>query len=310
MTQARMLHPARRAYRGDLTDPARWAAWEPRRGDILVSTPPKCGTTWAQTILSMLVSGGPDLPGRLPDLSPWIDADLGVPASEVAAALAMQGERRVVKTHTPADGFPVWDGVTVIAVYRHPLDVFFSLRKHIVNRVSAEESHPMRLPVPASIRHYLNGEVDLDDFDNDFLSTLTRHYVETALSGRLPELQLFHYADMVRDGRRTVERLAHAAGIEADNSLIESVTEATKFESMKSRAADYAPVGGTGFWKSDAAFFDSATSRKWEGHLSQQELLLYEARLAELVPDRLERAWLEHGDQAAMDPQQRERSQR
>ena len=300
MPQARMLHPAQRSYRGGLTDPMRWAAWQPRRGDILVCTPPKCGTTWTQTILAMLVHGGPDLPGKLSVLSPWIDADLGVPTNEVAAAMAMQEGRRVVKTHTPADGFPVWEGVTVIAVYRHPLDVFFSLRKHIANRVSVEESHPMRLPLPESIRHFLTGEVDLDDFDSDFLSTLTRHYVETVLSGRLPELRLFHYSDMVRNGRRTVERLAGAAGIEADSSLIERVTEATSFRSMKSRAVDYAPVAGTGFWKSDAAFFDSASSRKWEGRLSKEEILLYQARLTELVPDRQNRDWLEQGDQAAI----------
>jgi len=299
MLKARTLHPARRTYRGGLTDPTRWAAWEPRRGDILVCTPPKCGTTWTQTILAMLVHGGPDLPGKLPVLSPWIDADLGVPTNEVAAALAMQEGRRVVKTHTPADGFPVWEGVTVIAVYRHPLDVFFSLRKHVANRLGAEESHPMRLPLPESIRHFLNGEADLDDFDNDFLSTLTRHYVETVVSGRLPELRLFHYADMVLDGRRAVERLAVATGIEADSSLIERVTEATTFGSMKSRAADYAPVAGIGFWKSDAAFFDSASSRKWEGQLSQEEILLYQTRLTELVPDRQHRLWLEQGDQAA-----------
>lgn len=67
---------------------------------------------------------------KLPVLSPWIAADLGVPASEAAQALAVQRERRVVKTHTPADGFPIWVGVTAIAVYRHPLHAFFSLRTH------------------------------------------------------------------------------------------------------------------------------------------------------------------------------------
>lgn len=84
-------------------------------------------------------SSGAELPGKLPELSPWVDADLGVPASVVAEALAAQKGRRVVKTHAPADGFPIWEGVTVIAVYRHPLDVFFSLRKHIVNMSSVDD---------------------------------------------------------------------------------------------------------------------------------------------------------------------------
>jgi hypothetical protein len=58
-----------------------------------------------------------------------VDADLGVPPSEVAQALSAQKGCRVVKTNAAADGFPIWDGVKVIAVNCHPLDVYFSLRK-------------------------------------------------------------------------------------------------------------------------------------------------------------------------------------
>ena len=164
---APVLAPAVRSYRGSITDPLRWATWIPRKGDILVCTPPKCGTTWTQTMLAMLVHGSSDLPEKVPVLSPWVDADLGVSADEVAAALTAQKGRRVVKTHTPADGFPIWDGVTVIAVYRHPLDIFFSLRKHEANKRVVEPDHPMRLPIPDSIRRFINEPVDPDDFDKD-----------------------------------------------------------------------------------------------------------------------------------------------
>ena len=126
---AEILKPANETYRGVITNPERWRTWQPRKGDILVCTPPKCGTTWTQTMTAMLLNGGPDLSGPVSVISPWVDVDFGEP-QDVAAALAQQNGRRVVKTHTPADGFPVWDGVTVIAVYRHPLDVLFSLRKH------------------------------------------------------------------------------------------------------------------------------------------------------------------------------------
>lgn len=290
--------PAIRAYRGVLTRPERWATWVPRRGDILVCTPSKCGTTWTQTILAMLVNGGPDLPAKLPVLSPWVDADLGVPADEVAAALAAQTGRRVVKTHTPADGFPVWDGVTVIAVYRHPLDVFFSLRKHSANRRDTTAENPMIWPVPKSFAFFVGGKFDPDAFNDDTLDAMTLHYTRTALSGRLPDLKLFHYAAMVRDGRRAVVCLARAAGIDADDRLIDRVTEATAFGAMKAKAADYAPVGGTGFWRDDRNFFDSASSRKWEGQLSAEELALYDRRLKDLIPDNMARAWLEDGNTA------------
>ena len=110
---ATVLAAATAAYRGELTTPERWVTWVPRKGDILVCTPPKCGTTWTQTILVMLLHGGRDTPERIHALSPWVDAARG-DAEEVARALERQRGRRVVKSHTPADGFPVWDGVTVI----------------------------------------------------------------------------------------------------------------------------------------------------------------------------------------------------
>ncbi len=293
---AQMLAPAARSYRGAITRPDRWTTWAPRPGDILVCTPPKSGTTWTQTILSMLVHGGPDLPGKLPVLSPWIDADLGVPADEVSAALAAQPGRRVVKTHTPADGFPVWQDVTVIAVYRHPLDVFFSLRSHIANRSGPTGDNPVAWPLPDAIRAFVANGADLRDFDRDCLANLALHHEQTVLSGRLPELRPFHYADMLRNPRHAVAGLAAAAGIDADAALIDAVTQATAFSAMKAKAADYAPVGGTGFWKSDANFFDSASSEKWTGKLTQDDIALYEERLAALIQDTEARSWLEHGD--------------
>lgn len=298
---ARMIAPAARVYRGGITRPERWETWLPNKGDILVCTPTKCGTTWTQTMLAMLAHGGAELPARLPILSPWVDADLGIPASEVAEALAAQKGRRVVKTHTPADGFPIWEGVTVISVYRHPLDVFFSLRKHTANQSNASDEDPYKWPVPRSIRAYVGKLTDCNNFGEECLMSMAIHYANTVLSGRLPDLKLFHYSDMVRDGRRTVEALAAAAGIEASNRVIDAVTEATAFGAMKAKAADYAPVGGTGFWKNDENFFDSASSNKWDGKLSDEELSLYRDRLEALIPDTRARDWLEGGaGQASM----------
>ena len=154
----------------------------------------------------------------------------------------------------------------------------------------------MSLPVHEAFDCYVNAPAEVDQFDRDSLAALTLHYVQTALSGRLPQLRLFHYSDMLRDGRRTVERLAEAAGIEAGAALIEEVAQATEFGAMKSRAADYTPVAGTGYWKSDEGFFDSASCQKWKGRLSQLEVEVFETRLAELLPVGSARRWLKAGD--------------
>src|SRR5262245_62609924 len=102
--RAVVLAPATADYRGDLTTPERWSIWEPRRGDIVVCTPPKCGTTWTQTILAMLLHGGRNIPDRVHVLSPWVDAALG-DAEEVASALEWQGGRWVVRVDSTEGGF-------------------------------------------------------------------------------------------------------------------------------------------------------------------------------------------------------------
>ena len=249
-------------------------------------------------MVAMLIHENSVLPETVPVMSPWVDADLGVAASEVAETLARQTKRRVVKTHTPADGFPLWEGVKVIAVYRHPLDVFFSLRKHNANVSEPDGDEPMCWPLDKAFRYFIEEDGDLEDFDRDKLATVTRHYSQTVLSGRISNLKTFHYADLLQNNHRSVELIAEAAGIDVNAEVIEEVASATSFSSMKSKAADYVPVGGTGFWKSDANFFDSASSGKWHGILTDDQVNAYNARLKELVPDDASRAWLELGNAA------------
>lgn len=292
---AAIIRPALRTYRGDITDPDRWSTWRPRVGDVIVCTPSKSGTTWTQSILAMLLHGGPDLPDKVPVISPWVDAELGVPAEEVAAALDAQPGRRVVKTHTPADGFPIWEGVPVIAVYRHPLDVFLSLRKHYANMKITEADDPLVQSVSSAFDWWVNSTFALDDCDKDNLALLARHYRETVMSDRNPKIRPFHYSRMIADGRQAVADLAEAAEIEADEALIDRVSAATSFGAMKAKAEDFAPVGGTGFWHNDSAFFDSGGTDKWAGVLSEDEIARYASRLAEEIPDAADRRWLETG---------------
>lgn len=295
MTDAPLLLPAARLYSGVLTRPERWVAWTPRRGDILVCTPSKAGTTWTQTIIAMLLNGGPDLPRPLGAISPWVDADLGTPEDEVAHDLAAQTGRRVVKTHTPGDGIPVWEGVTVVAVYRHPLDIFFSLRNHALN-MKGRPDHPMKRPVSAALRGYLFDPAVVDAIDNDSVDILALHYRETVLSGRFPSLVTLHYADMMAAGPVVVAELARALDIDAGAEVIANVAGATTIGAMRETAGLLVPEGGKGFWIDEAAFFHSGGTGKWADQLTQDDLAAYEARMAEVLPDPVARRWLEYGN--------------
>ncbi len=46
-----------------LLDSRRWDGFEFRADDIVISTPPKCGTTWTQMITALLIFDTADLGG-------------------------------------------------------------------------------------------------------------------------------------------------------------------------------------------------------------------------------------------------------
>ncbi len=292
----KLIAPASATYAGELTTPDRWDHWVPRDGDVLVCTPPKSGTTWTQTMISMLLNQGTTLPGPLGQISPWIDADFGQTIDEVIAVLDAQPARRVIKTHTPADGLPIYDGVTVVAVYRHPLDVFLSLRRQVLNRNTGKD-HPLRAPMPEALTHFTTGSMDRANFDVDTLENVVHHYRETALTGRVPGLVLLHYADMTRAPRDTLQALAKAIDAPADAALIDEIADATTLGSMRASAASFAPAGGTGFFKDDAAFFSTGGTNNWRNEIPDQDLARFEDRLRELLPDEAARQWLLQGSE-------------
>ena len=72
-----MIRPALREYRTWTSDSRRWQAYEPRPGDIIIATAPKCGTTWMQQIVGSLIFQDAEM-RPLPDVSPWIKAAFSV----------------------------------------------------------------------------------------------------------------------------------------------------------------------------------------------------------------------------------------
>src|SRR5262249_46077702 len=119
-------------YRDFITDSARWEGFAFRPGDIVISTPPKCGTTWTQMICALLIFQTPTFNQSLDLISPWLDM-LTRDIESVRADLDAQTHRRFIKSHPPYDGLPQHAAVTYIAVGRDPRDVFRSWDNHLAN---------------------------------------------------------------------------------------------------------------------------------------------------------------------------------
>ena len=293
MESAPVIKPAATVYRGAITDPERWQKLQPRRGDVIVVTPSKCGTTWTQGIVAMLLHGTTALPDRVTALSPWIDATF-TDIDETIEALEQQRGRRVIKTHTPADGFPLWADVKVIAVFRHPLEMFLSLRKHVANMPGREDS-PMLQPLDDALSHFLQTPFDPQQVDDDTITTVSRHYEASVLSARLPDPLILNYAAMLRDHAGTVARIDAYLETGRDAKTLAAIVQATAFDAMKANASHFAPEGGRGFWRNDEAFFASGKSGGWRTSFNDSQLVAYAQRFEELLPDPAHREWIESG---------------
>ena len=105
-----------RDYSGAVTNTDIWDRFELRPDDIIVDTPPKCGTTWMLNIVMMLIyqRAVPDA-GNSHD-APRLDAAFR-DRQEIVLYLDGLERRRCMKSHTPMDGISYGKEPTYIAVY-------------------------------------------------------------------------------------------------------------------------------------------------------------------------------------------------
>ncbi len=306
MTRPERIH----TYTDLIADSARWDSFRPRKGDIIVATPAKCGTTWTQMMCALLVHQSADLPQPLTVLSRWLDRHTE-PVENVVAHFESQPFRRIVKTHTPLDGLPYWEDATYVFCGRDPRDVLLSMLDHLGN-VSPETladakkrgnlpddfqfpSDPnMMLPVWLTV----GAQPWMDDgFPANSILYLSKTYWRHR---HLPNIVFLHYSDLMTDRDGEMRRLAAALGIPVDEAKWPALVEAASFSAMKAGASDNAPGAHLGEWAKDSDFFRKARSGEWRSTLSAENLALYE----QISSQRLEpglKSWLE-GGRMAFDP--------
>ena len=265
----------------------RWAGFEHRPGDIVISTRSKCGTTWLQMICALLVFQDPALPAPLAELSPWLDWEVE-PIDEVARRLDRQSHRRFIKTHTPLAGLPLHPDVTYLVAGRHPLDVATSLFAHGHNidrdrfeQLTGRGSHP---PV-GSFAEWFDWWLEPGVGPDEVLDSLPGlvHHVDDAWQRRgKVDVVLVHYDDLTDDLGSEMRRIAGRLGIDVPAARWPVLVEAAGFDAMRSRAAELAP-DRLGVLKSADAFFRTAASDRGAGRISADRRIRCEALVRELA---------------------------
>ena len=78
-------------------------------------------------------------------------------------------------------------------------------------------------------------------------------------------------------------------------TILDDIAQATSFANMKAAAERFAPQAADGIYHDPAAFFDSGTSRKWEGRLDDERIATLEQTLTAMLDPTTAR-WLMWGN--------------
>ncbi|HWG74649.1 MAG TPA: sulfotransferase domain-containing protein [Acidimicrobiales bacterium] len=300
-------------YRTDVHDSARWDGFPWRPGDIVISPPPKCGTTWVQMICALLIFQTPALDRPLDQVSPRLDA-LAVDRQEALATLEGQHHRRFIKTHTPLDGLAFKEETSYLCVGRDPRDVAVSWDNHLANtdmvafararRSATGAGHVADAPsaglppmwadnVRKRFWRWVDDPTPPTETDSSLVSTL--HHLQSFWEARYrPNVVLLHYADLKDDLAAQMRRLADRLSISIPDAKWPALVEAATFERMRARADELVPNASRHVFKDNRRFFASGTVGQWRAVLvDDADLARYHARVAELVAPDLA-AWVHH----------------
>lgn len=309
-----LIRRAERVVRSWHSDSRVWERLEPRAGDIIVCTAPKCGTTWTQRIVSMLMLQSP-APIPVMQMHPWLDAFF-LPHDVVIPMLNTAPGRRMLKTHLPSDALPLHDDTLYIHVARDPRDACMSYHNHMTNMadagLAALDAHGLGNPdiaapyprAPADphdfFRRWLRDPAfaPFDDWTCAEVFDLQRSY--WALRHR-PNVLLAHYNDLKADLDAEMRRIAAFIGVETPAALWPELVEAAGFAAMQRDGDALLGLAAQNWKEGGKTFMHKGTNARWHGLLTKTDLADYDTAARAGMTAAL-RAWTEGGTRIAGDP--------
>ena len=303
-----LLPTVQHIYQNHHIDSTRWDSFKPRADDVVISTAYKSGTTWMQEIALQLVHHGRAVPWR-DDVSPWFERTRR-PLDEVLQELEAQTSRRVIKSHLALDGILYFPQVKYIIVGRDARDVAMSLWNHYSNyteKFYIDLNHSPRLigpPIPHSpptIHEFFQNWITRGWFSWEsegypFWGNL--HHTQSWWNYRhLDNILFVHFADLLRDVRGEMARIAKFLNADVTPEEIESIATRVDLDTMRNAEIERDKDGGlTDSFKGGAkTFYFKGTNGRWKTVLGDGDLALYRQAVRRvLTPDCAQ--WLENGN--------------
>ena len=311
-----LVEGPQREYRSWVIDSRRWQHYRPRLDDVVIATYPKCGTTWTQRIVSLLVFQTPE-PKPIVQISPWIDGRIAEPIEAVIDQIEAQKHRRFLKSHLPLDGLPFYDEVKYIHVARDGRDACMSFHNHstaytaqalaLFDKIGMEDQtigrpHPRAPEDPAEFFHEWLTEAakPLDQQKGPAMSFF--HFQRTWWEAReRPNVLLVHYNDLKADLAGEMKRIADFLGIPIAEDIWPDLVRAAEFQTMR-RDGDTLLSKLTGVFEGGSSrFIFKGINERWRGVFRDEDLALYEATTRSTLSPECAR-WVANGRLAKRDP--------
>ncbi|XP_071037572.1 sulfotransferase 1B1 isoform X2 [Parasteatoda tepidariorum] len=202
--------------------------YEPRDGDVIITSYPKTGTTWISYIVLQILTNGESFPNKdemLYRTIPFMES------TGKAAVDAITTNPRVYKHHFPYGKIKKNPNAKYIYIYRKPEDTFVSYYHFL--RYNSEE-----LDFDQYFEDFLSGEISYGLYFDHVLSFL-KHKEDS-------NMLLISYESLKENTREEIKKISKFLGeeyyknITENEEILDKIILHTSFDYMKRRLVDEA----------------------------------------------------------------------
>src|SRR6185437_6665238 len=190
-----------------------------------------------------------------------------------------RGQRRVMKSHVPADAVPIAAEARYLFIGRNGKDLGISFHNYLkqfsaetmetINRVHAEWSgDATALVIPGDMRTFFDLWLENDGWGCCDLFGIVKSWWARR---HLPNVLLVHYQRLLSDLGGEVARIARFIGVDPAGLRMDRILEHASFGYMRARAERMAPFGGA-HMDDPKAFFHKGPARDFRSELTPQQI--------------------------------------
>lgn len=195
-------------------------------GDIVIAGPLTGGCTWVECIVKQILGAVWADDAARPGVAPWLDSSWGNHASmlRLLADQRANGQRRIIKSHLPADALPISSDARYIFIGRNGKDVGIGLHKYLSKfsaaaigelsrRYSTSSGHPTPLLIPHYVQQFFGLWLDSGGYGCCDVFGITDSWWKVA---HADNVLLIHHQNLRKDLPGQILRIANFLSVGAE----------------------------------------------------------------------------------------------